>query len=859
MEIALYVRVSTSRQQQTQTIEQQIDRLQAHVATQPGWHLAEEHIYRDDGYSGAKLNRPGLDRLREQAALAAFERVLLTAPDRLARNYVHQMLLIDELAQRGCQVEFLDRPMSDDPHDQLLLQIRGAVAEYERNLIADRMRRGRQAKLRSGQLLPWTVAPYGYLLDPERPRAPSRLRLDPVKAAVVEQIFAWYTDVQAQTSLYMVAKRLSDQQIPTPTGGARWHVASIRGILRDPAYAGTTYSGRTHPAPARQRKSALQPVGPGTSTRPAPPEDWIAIPVPAIVNQETFAAAQLRLDRNKQMARRNNTAHDYLLRGLVSCGRCRLACMGRSLPGDYAYYVCRGRSDPLRVATGERCSTRYAPAQALDDLVWQDLCRVLSEPALITHELERAQGGEWLPQALQSRRETVQTAIAHLERQQARLLEVYLAEVIGRDEFDRKRQEVSQTQAGLMQQLRQLEAQAHKQVDVMAATEGLEAFCRRLNPTLEHLTFAQRRQLVELLIDRVIISDGKVEIRYVLPTGPKGEEAPFCHLRLDYFDMRAFAIHRQGRVQIRHIRDQIEGLLVRCLPDRQDANRAVLLRGHPCRPYRQQLAPRRHQIADVALLSIHRHDDVRRRAADILPVPPPQCRLQVRPVKLAIAQQGDVGRWRDERLDLFKQGTVHRLWEVAFLPLDDDPGQGQRTAVIDYTQHQSDTPPCDDTAIHDQHEGLVGEGGQQGLGNGQKPTVQGMSVVLEPAPKARHHALLVGTTTGRMIGDGRQMGTLRPDQATDHRHQRVEMAFAMAGGTGLKELHEPLFYGSIAAVRVTHLLLQTVRSLSMEEHTRAGTYCYVSSYFLYGSEIRHGFDGFFRPLADINVPLLVAT
>ncbi len=191
MEIALYVRVSTSRQQQTQTIDQQIDRLQAHVATQPGWHLAEEHIYRDDGYSGAKLNRPGLDRLREQAALAAFECVLLTAPDRLARNYVHQMLLIDELAQRGCQVEFLDRPMSDDPHDQLLLQIRGAVAEYECNLIADRMRRGGQARLRTGQLLPWTGAPYGYILDVERPRDPSRVRLDPVKAAIVQQIFAW--------------------------------------------------------------------------------------------------------------------------------------------------------------------------------------------------------------------------------------------------------------------------------------------------------------------------------------------------------------------------------------------------------------------------------------------------------------------------------------------------------------------------------------------------------------------------------------------------------------------------------------------------------------------------------------------
>jgi site-specific DNA recombinase len=144
-EVALSVRVSTNRQPQAQTIEPQLERLHTYVAAHPDWHLAEEHIDRDDGYSGAKLNRPGLDRLRDRAAMAACERVLITAPDRLARSYVHQVLRLDELAQRGCQVECLDRPMSQDPHAQLLLQIRGAVAEYERTLITDRMRRGRQA------------------------------------------------------------------------------------------------------------------------------------------------------------------------------------------------------------------------------------------------------------------------------------------------------------------------------------------------------------------------------------------------------------------------------------------------------------------------------------------------------------------------------------------------------------------------------------------------------------------------------------------------------------------------------------------------------------------------------------------
>jgi len=171
MKIALYTRVSTNRQMQSQSIEQQIERLREAVSKQPEWELAQEHIYRDDGYTGAKLNRPGLDRLRDAASMAALELILVTAPDRLARKYVHQVLLIEELHNLGCDIQFLERPMKDDdPHDQLLLQIRGAVAEYERNLIAERMRRGRQAKLRAGTLLPWTRAPYGYILDPERPR-----------------------------------------------------------------------------------------------------------------------------------------------------------------------------------------------------------------------------------------------------------------------------------------------------------------------------------------------------------------------------------------------------------------------------------------------------------------------------------------------------------------------------------------------------------------------------------------------------------------------------------------------------------------------------------------------------------------
>lgn len=538
MKVAIYARVSTLRQQQSQTIEQQLDRLQAHIAEQ-GWELAADHIFRDDGYSGAKLARPGLERLREQAALGEFELVLITAPDRLARNYVHQVLLLEELTSRGCQVEFLDRPVSEDPHDQLVLQIRGAVAEYERSLIADRMRRGRQTKLKAGLLLPWTIAPYGYILDAEQPRDPSRVRVNEVEAAVVYQIFAMYTDPEARPSLYAVAKQLSEAGLPTPTGQSRWNVASVRGILKNPAYTGTAYANRTRPVPARQRKSALLPVGPGHSQRPTPKEVWIPIPVPAIISQEMFDQAQARLALNKQLARRHNTAHDYLLRGLVSCGQCHLSCLGRTCSPGYSYYVCRGKTDPSHVAKGDRCQARFAPAHALEELVWQDLVELISQPELIIQALQRAQTGEWLPQQLQARRQTLNQALAHLARQEERLLEAYLAEVIELAELERKRRDIAQKQQALDRQVRQLEAQLHKQIEINAIAPSIEAFCQRVQQGLAQATFDQKRELVELLIDRVIVDDTQVEIRYVIPTTEASTHIRFCHLRKDYFNCEA--------------------------------------------------------------------------------------------------------------------------------------------------------------------------------------------------------------------------------------------------------------------------------------------------------------------------------
>ncbi len=558
MRVAIYARVSTPRQARDQKTDQQVQRLKQY-ATQKGWTLDRERVYLDEGYSGASLNRPGLDALRDAAAMAEFEVLLVSAPDRLARKYVHQVLLLEELQGRGCRVEFLERPMSQDPNDQLLLQIRGAVAEYERTLITERMRRGRLAKLRAGQLLPWMRVPFGYRTDPERPRDPQGLRLDEYEAALVRQMFGWYLEQGA--TLGTIARRLMEGGILTPTGKSTWSRSTIRGILKNPAYIGNAYGHCTHLVPAKARRSPLLPVGAGVTNKRRPEEEWIPVPVPEVVGQETFDLVQEKLSHNQKSASRNNKSHQYLLRALVNCGACGQGSNARTTWDGRSYYVCRGHSE---IVAEQRCRARHAPGSRLDELVWKDLCEVLIHPKLIESALQRAHGGEWLPQELKARLQSVSEALAQTERQQGRLLDAYLGGVLELAEFERKRKELGGRTDALLAQKRQLEAAAGERIELAGIADSIERFCEQVKAGLFTATFEQKRSLVELLVDRVVVTDEEVEIRYVVPTSPEGPHQPFCHLRTDYLDgfpwWEVVGQEPPGAPAAHHVEDRIEDL-----------------------------------------------------------------------------------------------------------------------------------------------------------------------------------------------------------------------------------------------------------------------------------------------------------
>jgi site-specific DNA recombinase len=450
------------------------------------------------------------------------------------------MVLIEEFEKAGCRVEFVERPMSSEPNDQLLLQIRGAVAEYERTLLAERMRRGRLAKYKAGLLLPWTHTPYGLRVDPDRPRDPAGVSLDEAKAAVVAEIFAAYLEPGA--SLFGVCRHLRQMGVPAPRGGKAWSTATLRAILTNPIYAGKVYAGRVRYRPARIRRSATHPIGhPHDSSEPLPEEEWTFVAeVPAVVSQEQFDLAAQKLSKNKSFARRNNKANEHLLRALVSCGECMLASIavaktfGKNNDRKQRYYVCSGKFNKAQSTPEEKCASRYAPAEQLDEVVWKDVCEVLSHPESITEALRRAHGGQWLAQELKARQENLRQGRAALGRQLERLTEAYLGEVIPLAEYHRRRKDLEQRDGSLVAQERQLQAESRQRMELAGVAGSIEDFCERVRGGLAEATFDQRRKLVELLIDRVIVTEEKVEIRYVIPTDPSSEQVRFCHLRSDY-------------------------------------------------------------------------------------------------------------------------------------------------------------------------------------------------------------------------------------------------------------------------------------------------------------------------------------
>lgn len=518
--VAVYARVSSQHQADEATIQSQVAALEHRVRVDNG-RLEAELRFLDEGYSGATLQRPALERLRDLIHAGGVDRLYVHSPDRLARNFLKQAVLLDEFARHQVEVVFLNCPRTEaTPESNLLVHMQGMIAEYEREKILERTRRGRRFSARQGRVSVLGHAPCGYRYVSKRD-GDGEARYDVVleEARLVRDLFRWVG--LEGLSLAAVVRRLAEQRVPTRTGLARWDVATVRGILLNPAYYGEAHWGKTRQEerPAIYRPSRGQPEVPRRAkvARATAVHEQEHIPVPALIGKDLFDAVGERLAENRRRQRERQAGATYLLSGLLVCARCGAAYCARRTSrktGGYVYYRCLG-TDRYRNGGAALCSNQAVPG-VLEDDVWADACELLQNPDRLRTELERRQKPAPTPVA----EHELQSSITRLKRQLARILEMYENGYLEKEDFAQRMQRVNDRLAREEEAWRQQAQAGQRANDQAALLADFATFADRLKTGLAAMDFATKRKILRLLIKRIEVGEDQIQIVYKVNQNP---------------------------------------------------------------------------------------------------------------------------------------------------------------------------------------------------------------------------------------------------------------------------------------------------------------------------------------------------
>ena len=479
-------------------------------------------VFLDEGHSGATLVRPALEALRDLAAQGCLDVVLVYSPDRLARKFAYQALLIEEFARCGTRVEFVKGPRGDSPEDQLLVQFQGIFAEYEKAQLMERYRRGKAYRARSGSVNVLGGAPFGYRYIRKTPEAGALYEILEHEAALVAEMFRRYADDGA--TIADLARWLTSQGIPTRTGKHRWDRSVIWGMLRNPAYAGRAVFGKTriiHEQPGLNRIARLQ----GRTTPRAvkavdrPREEWTEIAVPAIVSQDTFARVGQRLADNKRFASRNSKIPS-LLQGLAACSACGYAYYRghtTTTAGNKIYYYrCLG-SDDYRYQGGRVCGNKPVRADYLDTVVWDHITGLLADPALIRAEIDRRLTQARTSDPVTRQRRQLELALAKAATSVTAMIQAYSEQLITIDELRTRMPHLRAREASLRSQLDALDAQAADRDAYLKLAGDLDSFLAQLRGSAATASVQERQRVLRLLVKDVLIGPEKITIRHRIP------------------------------------------------------------------------------------------------------------------------------------------------------------------------------------------------------------------------------------------------------------------------------------------------------------------------------------------------------
>lgn len=498
---AIYARVSTEDQGRGFSIPTQIDGCQR-LAQQNGYMVPPSHVVIDEGISGTTLERPGLRKLREFVHTRTIAAIIVYDPDRLSRNLGHQLLLAEEAEKAGIALCIVSHPLEQGPEGWLFFQMRGALAEYERAKILERMRRGAVGRIQAGH--PWggsVPLGYRYMAAPHA----GYWEIDAEEAVLVKRIFQLCIEGVPTRRIAVI---LTSEHIPTPAdrdpkrsglpnriGKGVWCHQTIRKILTNTAYCGDATWGK--------RESVTK-----TTRRPRPQSDWHTFSVPPIIDAAVFAAAQVALTQHKACASRNRK-HEYLfIERRLRCGRCGRVMIGTyKAKGNARYYICtsaRNVTDPALRCRG------VLRAEKVEEEVWGRVHRILERPDLIAQEVARQEGSAEEQRAeLQQEVVCLDTALAKCDREGARWDEAYAHDVISLEELKLYRADIATRREQLLAE----RAQRQAQMDLIGQAAGqvtqLMVYCRQVSQQLQTFDLADKRLALAALDIRVRWTPGE--------------------------------------------------------------------------------------------------------------------------------------------------------------------------------------------------------------------------------------------------------------------------------------------------------------------------------------------------------------
>jgi site-specific DNA recombinase len=513
--LAIYARVSTEEQREGQTIDSQITELER-FSREKVWPIVG--VYKDDGWSGGVMDRPELDRLRDDARKGLFDAVLINDVDRLARDVTHLGVIKRDLERHGIKVLFRKLPSDKSPTSNLMVNILGSFAEFERELISDRTRRGRRHKIEVRKQYLGSNTAYGYRYIPIDRLSGKEgiLQIQPAEAKVVQQMFEWVD--REGLSARRVLNRLNELQLLPRKGARQWAKSSVLRILHCETYAGTWHYNkfqscepRTPPTNVRYRRRTK------CSLRQRPKSEWLPLELPEsleIVPRDRWERVQHQLQQNIAFSPRNEK-HQYLLKGLVQCGGCGARFVGDPCHGRF-YYRCI-----------KRCRrTPSISEHILNDALKDAMRNVFVNPAIILDPLRDLNRAE--AQKLNERENTAQTVereSKRLEGEEQRILDAYRTGVISPSQLASQLEKLKAQRATL--DLQRAESESTASVSPEQVAKSVTEYCAEAAGNIGSFTDDEWQGLLRTVVKSIIFEGAGVVIRGRIPIpGAISVEAP---------------------------------------------------------------------------------------------------------------------------------------------------------------------------------------------------------------------------------------------------------------------------------------------------------------------------------------------